>query len=96
MCDSITAYTEDPELFGKFVEWYGHDRAVLEFSGPGLWTDVVLSYMDLTRVFHWKDVGDVTILPSENWGFRGSRFDLPKHEDVHVLHDFEGSWKKNW
>jgi hypothetical protein len=95
MCDSITAYTEDSELFGKFVEWYGHDRAVLEFSGPGLWTDVVFSYMDLTGVFHWKDVGDVMILPKENWGLWGFPFGLPSDKGVHVTHQFEGSWKKN-
>lgn len=81
-CDSIKGFVERG-VFQDFKNWYGHDRAVLEFSGPGLWTDMVLSY--ITRY----GMKDVALLPQIRWG----SLDQVASEGTEVLHHFRGSWK---
>ncbi|CAF4250428.1 unnamed protein product [Rotaria sp. Silwood2] len=80
---------------------------VMNWTGPGLWTDTVFDYLNetyhvqwptLTKLDHTRLIGDVYILPIT--GFQPSAFDMgargPNHPEARIAHFFHGSWKKKY
>ena len=79
---------------------------VMEWTGPGIWTDNIFDYLNETYQVQWPTlrkleqarlIGDVYILPisalqpySYDMGAKG-----PNHPDVRTKHHFWGTWKKN-
>ncbi|ORY35864.1 hypothetical protein BCR39DRAFT_563283 [Naematelia encephala] len=87
-------------------EKVGGAGGVMAWTGPGVWTDAVLSYLRIKYGMNWTDlknirqpirVGEVVILPvtgfSPGVGNFGSQ--PPWHRDAMVEHLFRGSWKDN-
>ncbi|OCF58527.1 hypothetical protein L486_04560 [Kwoniella mangroviensis CBS 10435] len=84
----------------------GGPVGVMAWTGPGVWTDAVLSYLRVQYGLVWTDlkdlrvplrIGDVVILPVTgfspgvgNFGAQGSF-----HHEAMVQHDFAGSWKND-
>lgn len=77
---------------------------VLNWTGPGMWTDVIFDYLNETYHIEWTSfkhleqarlIGDVYILPIT--AFQPSGFDMgakgPTHPDARISHHFSGSWK---
>ncbi|KAK4688270.1 hypothetical protein P7C73_g1849, partial [Tremellales sp. Uapishka_1] len=82
----------------------GGPVGVMAWTGPGVWTDAVLSYIRVKYGVMWTDlrgiqeplrIGDVVILPvtgfSPGVGNFGSQ--VPMHRQAMVEHKFRGSWK---
>ncbi|OWT37939.1 alpha 1,6-mannosyltransferase [Cryptococcus neoformans Bt1] len=82
----------------------GGPIGVMAWTGPGVWTDAVLSYLKVKYGVQWVDfkgiqeplrVGDVVILPvtgfSPGVGNFGSQHRT--HRQAMVEHRFAGSWK---
>ncbi|KAF8591965.1 glycosyltransferase family 32 protein [Ramaria rubella] len=80
------------------------EMTVLEWTGPGVFTDAVLRFLHIESGLKWVDLrnlqkplraGSVTILPvtgfSPGVGNFGARGDSDEQAMVH--HDFKGSWK---
>lgn len=80
-----------------------NDNDVMELTGPGIFTDIIMQYInskgltrdDLRQLSTMKLVGDLLILPVT--GFQavdhpqfGSK--LEEHPDSFVRHTFRGSW----
>ena len=79
---------------------------VMDWTGPGIWTDTVFDYLNETYHFQWpalsklehgRLVGDVYVLPVT--AFQPNGFDLggkgERHPDARVKHHFAGSWKRH-
>eukprot|EP00871_Galdieria_phlegrea_P005416 jgi/Galph1/5876/GphlegSOOS_G4526.1 len=74
-----------------------HNYDVMEFAGPGLWTDIVMVHIKLfgitpDDVYHADDpitAGDVYVLPEAGFRWNGRE----KSELACVRHTFLGSWK---
>ncbi|KAI9294256.1 hypothetical protein K502DRAFT_292550 [Neoconidiobolus thromboides FSU 785] len=69
------------------------DCDVLDWTGPGIWSDAILDYLNITDVTKFniqrpRLYKDIYILPTE--GFKGSRY---YHPETKVQHLFSGSWK---
>ena len=75
--------------FDTYVKKYGKNRAVLELTGPGVWTDTVRRHMEM------HDDHGVRILPVQEWGDITPMQELDRYarEAVVVKHEFQGSWK---
>ncbi|EEB09558.1 alpha-1,6-mannosyltransferase Och1 [Schizosaccharomyces japonicus yFS275] len=102
MAQRITKETIKRAETNKLDTRYGN---VMEWTGPGVWTDAVMDYLDWNYgPFSWKNVtnlqepmlvGDVLVLPitafSPGVGHMNSKsFD---HPSALVRHHFSGSWK---
>ncbi|KIR51471.1 alpha 1,6-mannosyltransferase [Cryptococcus gattii Ru294] len=83
---------------------HGGPVGVMAWTGPGVWTDAVLSYLRVKYGVKWVDfkgtqeplrIGDVVILPvtgfSPGVGNFGSQHRT--HREAMVEHRFAGSWK---
>ncbi|KAL1409799.1 hypothetical protein Q8F55_003796 [Vanrija albida] len=84
----------------------GGPIGIMNWSGPGVWTDAVLNYLRVRYGVRWVDlrglreplrIGDVVVLPvtgfSPGVGNFGSQ--LPQDAQAMVEHHFAGSWKEN-
>ncbi|WVQ85821.1 hypothetical protein IAT38_007989 [Cryptococcus sp. DSM 104549] len=82
----------------------GGPVGVMGWTGPGVWTDAVLSYLRVKYGVEWTEfkgiqeplrIGDVVMLPvtgfSPGVGNFGSQH--PLHREAMVEHKFAGSWK---
>ncbi|WVF65365.1 hypothetical protein IAT40_000092 [Kwoniella sp. CBS 6097] len=82
-----------------------HAMNVMEWTGPGLFTDSVLAYIlarynvtwhRLRGLDHPLRIGDVLILPITGFSPGGQpdfRAEGPDSPQANVLHNFRGSWK---
>lgn len=93
-----------PSFLKKFKDTNG-DMDVMNWTGPGLWTDTVLEYLDCTdeQVQQLRDlktairIKDVLVLPKR--AFAVIQGDDHTSPDILVKHYFAGSWKtcsKSW
>ncbi|ORY33027.1 hypothetical protein BCR39DRAFT_520802 [Naematelia encephala] len=90
------------------MQKWGRERImnVMEWTGPGLFTDSVLSFLlaryqvtwhRLRGLDHPLRIGDVLILPITAFSPGGQKdfhAEGPDSPQADVLHDFRGSWKK--
>ncbi|WVF68134.1 hypothetical protein IAT40_002897 [Kwoniella sp. CBS 6097] len=83
---------------------HGGPLGVMDWTGPGVWTDAVLSYLRVKHGVLWTDlknlreplrVGDVVILPVTGFSPGVGNFGAqqPSHSQAMVEHLFAGSWK---
>ncbi|TYJ57723.1 hypothetical protein B9479_001577 [Cryptococcus floricola] len=82
-----------------------HAMNVMEWTGPGLFTDSVLAFLlarynvtwhRLRGLHHPLRIGDVLILPITGFspgGQKDFRAEGPDSPQANVLHNFRGSWK---
>jgi alpha 1,6-mannosyltransferase len=78
-----------------------HPTSVEEWTGPGVWTDAVVSYIyatngirpeQLAKIKRPTQIGDLVILPE--FGFNPPRASASDPYKVsRVVHLFRGSWK---
>ena len=73
--------------YSAYAAEHGDDMAIMEFTGPGVWTDAVLRHIQ-----HGAE--GIRLLPREAWG------QAPWEENrwnslgqPYVLHHFNGSWR---
>ncbi|WRT70510.1 uncharacterized protein IL334_007508 [Kwoniella shivajii] len=82
----------------------GGPVGVMAWTGPGVWTDAVLSYLRVRFGLIWTDlkdlreplrVGDVLILPVTGFSPGVGNFgaQMSSHPQAMVEHGFAGSWK---
>ncbi|WVQ95719.1 hypothetical protein IAU59_002818 [Kwoniella sp. CBS 9459] len=83
---------------------HGGPLGVMSWTGPGVWTDAVLSYLRVKYGVLWTDlrglreplrVGDVVILPVTGFSPGVGNFGAQQasHRQAMVEHRFAGSWK---
>ena len=77
----------------------------MEHTGPGLWSDVIFSYLLARYAITWHDlrgldhpmrIGEVLVLPITAFSPGGQPDFHAKGRDdeqADVVHDFRGSWK---
>ncbi|CAF2774697.1 unnamed protein product [Rotaria sp. Silwood2] len=95
--------TQTKHFFNKSLNL----NVVMDWTGPGLWTDTVFDYLNetyhvqwptLTKLNHTRLIGDVYILPVS--GFQPSAYLLgAKGRDdpeARIWHYFRGSWKHDY
>ncbi|EIW69886.1 hypothetical protein TREMEDRAFT_61657 [Tremella mesenterica DSM 1558] len=82
----------------------GGPVGVMAWTGPGVWTDAVLSYIRVRYGVQWTDlrelkeplrIGDVMVLPVTGFSPGVGNFGSEPawHPQAMVEHKFEGSWK---
>lgn len=84
----------------------GGPLGIIHWTGPGVWTDAVLRYLDLKYGLSWNilknlqeplRIGEITILPSTGFspgvGLHGAQGAF--HHEAMVEHQFAGTWKDN-
>nr|XP_019007986.1 uncharacterized protein I206_07154 [Kwoniella pini CBS 10737]OCF46767.1 hypothetical protein I206_07154 [Kwoniella pini CBS 10737] len=87
----------------KAIEW--SPVGVMAWTGPGVWTDAVLSYLRVKYGLVWTDlkdlttpmrIGDVVILPITGFSPGVGNFgaQMSNHPQAMVEHKFAGSWKE--
>ena len=70
--------------FEAYALEHGEDMAVMEFTGPGVWTDVILEHVQ-----HGAE--GIRLLPRDAWAL-GPQEAGASHAGV--LHHFKGSWRE--
>lgn len=75
-----------------------YNAAVLERTGPGIWSDSVATHLrenglTLDEVLAGKQVGDVHILPQKAFGCSAAYWNETDKESL-VYHAFSSSWKQ--
>ncbi|WWC92083.1 uncharacterized protein L201_007037 [Kwoniella dendrophila CBS 6074] len=84
----------------------GGPVGVMAWTGPGIWTDAVLSYLRVKYGLVWTDlkdlreplrVGDVVVLPVTGFSPGVGNFgaQMSSHHQAMVEHAFAGSWKED-
>lgn len=80
---------------------------IMEHTGPGIWTDAVLSYLLVRYNVSWQElrgldrplrIGEVMILPITAFSPGGEPdFHAKGKDDIQasVVHDFRASWKED-
>ena len=97
MGDYIKHHLEK-EAFGAFSD-PDRDHAILERTGPGIWSSSVHDYVrehgaDITDLVGGGKIGDVRVLPQPNFGCPTSVFIKGGREGMpYTYHMFKGSWK---
>ena len=94
LCDAIKQWvlTDVPRgggrgpgpRFSAYAAEHGEDMAIMEFTGPGVWTDAVLRHIQ-----HGAE--GIRLLPREAWG--QSPWEEGFSREAKVLHHFKGSWR---
>jgi alpha 1,6-mannosyltransferase len=91
----------------KFIRSPYNMSTVMDWTGPGVWTDTIFDYINetyhvewttLSKLQHGRLIGDIYFLPKE-------AFNPPhdyhmggkgrNHPEARVSHYFHGSWKKS-
>ncbi|KAK4684376.1 hypothetical protein P7C73_g5802, partial [Tremellales sp. Uapishka_1] len=106
---NIESLAEEKGSERKVAEWEhldkSHAMGVLEWTGPGLFSDAVLAFLlarykvtwhRLRDLDHPLRIGDVLILPITAFSPGGNPdfgAEGPESPQADVLHDFRGSWK---
>ncbi|WWC65436.1 uncharacterized protein I303_108054 [Kwoniella dejecticola CBS 10117] len=83
----------------------GGPVGVMAWTGPGVWTDAVLSYLRVKYGLVWTDlknlrvpmrIGDVVVLPVTGFSPGVGNFgaQMNTHPQAMVEHKFAGSWKE--
>jgi alpha 1,6-mannosyltransferase len=101
MLDSILLDLKSMPVVNGKIEVHD-DISVLDFAGPGMFTDVVWEYYKEHGYGWWRQfrnldrkgvkVMDVLMLPQIRWGTN----QIDGDPESWVLHKFEGSWKFTW
>jgi alpha 1,6-mannosyltransferase len=99
MIDNIAKQTD------KFIDGKLNISVVMDWTGPGLWTDTIFDYINetyhiewstLTKVKRGRLIGDIYLLPIP--AFRPTAFEIGakgrEDPEARVWHHFHGSWKK--
>lgn len=105
LLDALGKITErTPEFLKKQQADKNGDADVMNWTGPSVWTDAVLAYLDCTEVQLEKlrdlksvvRIKDVLILPKR--AFAVIQGEDHKNPDILVKHYFSGMWKheKSW
>ena len=78
---------------------------VMNWTGPGIWSDVILDYLQyhfkvdtlnlLSKLKHPILIGDVYILPKDGFGSYDGRAGGTQDPKTHVRHFFMGGWKRD-
>jgi len=105
LLDALTRITErTPEFLKKQQADKNGDADVMNWTGPSVWTDAVLAYLDCTdlQLEKLRDlktavrIKDVLVLPKR--AFAVIQGEDHKNPDILVKHYFSGMWKheKSW
>ncbi len=105
LLDALTKITErTPEFLKKQQADKNGDADVMNWTGPSVWTDAVLAYLDCNDVQleNLRDlktavrIKDVLVLPKR--AFAVIQGEDHKNPDILVKHYFSGMWKheKSW
>jgi alpha 1,6-mannosyltransferase len=100
MIDNIAKQT-DKFMHGKF-----NLDSVMDWTGPGLWTDTIFDYINETYHIEWwtltklkrgRLIGDIYFLPTAAFRPSGSEIRAKGRRDpeARVWHYFHGSWKNS-
>jgi mannosyltransferase OCH1-like enzyme len=85
------------EAAGEFFD-PDRDHAILERTGPGIWSSSVHDYLsqhgvDATEVVGGALVGDVRILPQPVFGCGANMYSPDINPSAYVYHMFKGTWR---
>jgi mannosyltransferase OCH1-like enzyme len=90
----------------KFHNSTPNVSVVMEWTGPGLWTDTIFGYLNETHHVEWPTlsklqygrlIGDVYILPITAFQPNGFNMGAKGERDIEARtkHHFHGNWKKH-
>jgi alpha 1,6-mannosyltransferase len=99
MIDNIAKQTD------KFIDGKLNISVVLDWTGPGLWTDTIFDYINETYHIDWwtlrklqrgRVIGDIYLLPMPAFRPSGPERGAKGRRDpeARVWHYFHGSWKQ--
>mmetsp|Transcript_20201 Transcript_20201/g.44059 ORF Transcript_20201/g.44059 Transcript_20201/m.44059 type:complete len:464 (+) Transcript_20201:225-1616(+) len=82
------------------VQYSGFDNAVLQRTGPGIWTDAIEEYLKARKlsvhdVVGGRRIGDIAFLHQPAMGCNWVHYSPVNHETL-VYHMFNNSWKVDW
>ncbi|KAF8056212.1 HOC1 [Scenedesmus sp. PABB004] len=85
------------EAAGRYVD-PDRDHAILERTGPGIWSSSVHDYIaaaggDVASLVAGGVVGDVRVLPQPVFGCASATFNPAADSLPYVYHMFKGSWR---
>lgn len=98
-----------PDFLKRHAAENDIERYIMDWTGPGMWTDCVLKHVNahkstdvkttveagLHRLAGPRRIHDTVILPRKSFAILGGQADSAK-DGVLVKHYFEGMWKTSW